>query len=363
MKKLIFLLLSFLFVFSLNGDSKTVRVVTVKGLVFEGTLIELKAFEYVALEIDGKTTIIPYDTMAYIDEVKTTAPVKNAASVSKPVVVEKKVEKKTEKKAEPQPVLAEVKPEPVKKTEPAPKPVVEEKKAEPKPVVAEVKKAEPAPKPVMAEVKKAEVKPEPVKKVESASKAASAVKKPEVKKAETVAKAATPVVAAPVAAAPVVKKAVVEEKKAEPVKKAEPKPKKAVSKMNGFKGFLLERGNKVYLMSISEPVRDNYEHAALDVLRRQVERDGFWKITDNPDEAHFILAAMLNFEGKSKISLSIASELSKGNEELGDINAPENLDDYRKTVWELYNKTIVTLQEKIDRNKVAKRIAKGFTVE
>ena len=79
------------------------------------------------------------------------------------------------------------------------------------------------------------------------------------------------------------------------VKKEEPKPEpveakvEAVPELNVYKGFLLDDGNKVYLNCKCDPTLAEYGQAALDVLKRQLRRDGYWVDVDNPNEAHFFI--------------------------------------------------------------------------
>ena len=72
---------------------------------------------------------------------------------------------------------------------------------------------------------------------------------------------------------------------AEPV--SEPVEAPETSKWQGYKGFVLEKGNCVYLDCVSDPKDEGYDEAAYDVLKRQLNRDGFWTIVDNPEDAHF----------------------------------------------------------------------------
>lgn len=52
-----------------------------------------------------------------------------------------------------------------------------------------------------------------------------------------------------------------------------------------YKGFLLEKGNVVYIPDPYEP----YEVEAINYLRRRISEDGFWKLASSPEQAHFFI--------------------------------------------------------------------------
>lgn len=139
-----------------------------------------------------------------------------------------------------------------------------------------------------------------------------------------------------------------------------PKP---TSKWSNYKGFLLSTGNNVYLNCVSEPTNNAYNEAALDVLKRQIKRDAFWTIVDNPEDAHFAINYTLRTEGSGKTVISISSDRVDNMEMLGNAHVPEDVDDYRKIVYDLYQKHILPLQKKIENENVPKRTKKLFTVE
>lgn len=146
---------------------------------------------------------------------------------------------------------------------------------------------------------------------------------------------------------------------AEPVKVAEPEPKPS-SKFANYRGFLLESGNNVCLTSMINPKNTAYDEAAIDVLTRQLRRDGFWRIVQNPDEAHFILN--VNLSG-GKASIGICSELTGGKEELGTMKGAEDVTEFRKLVWELYNKYVIPMQRKIEKGSISSHTKKIFTAD
>ena len=130
----------------------------------------------------------------------------------------------------------------------------------------------------------------------------------------------------------------------------------------GFKGFLLESGNNVYLDCISDPMSVDYNEAALDVLKRQMRRDGFWNIVERPEDAHFSIVCLAILQGKTNVAIAINSRLTGKNEVLGEMKGPEDVDEYRKIVWELYNKFIIPLHKKIEKGEAPHKLKKNFTL-
>lgn len=126
------------------------------------------------------------------------------------------------------------------------------------------------------------------------------------------------------------------------------------------KRFLLGRGNNVFLECISNPENEAYNEAARDVLQRQMS-DGFWNITDQREEADFFIVCRANLEGRNDATIAIRSLITGKESALGEIKKYEDVDDYRRVVWELYNKYIIPLHKAIENNKVSKRLKQDFT--
>ena len=127
-----------------------------------------------------------------------------------------------------------------------------------------------------------------------------------------------------------------------------------------YKGFLLSPGNNVYLHCVSDPVNEAYDAAALDVLKRQLRRYNFWTIVDTPAAAHFTINYTL---GSAKVTLSVSSSRTSSQETLGTAKRPEDPEDYRKIVYDLFQKHLLPLQSKISANTPPKRLKSLFTLE
>ena len=280
--------------------AKQVKVVTNEGVVYVGTLKQFKAFEKVVLIIQGKEYSIPYNNVEAINEV--------AADTPEQVPAGQAPSEQTPSEA--------VKEEPVKAKSRKAKSRKAKYRKEEQPEVAEQPKVVEEPK---------------------------VVEQPKVLESP---------------------KALLEEPKVNPEPKANPEPKvnpepNPTSKWTGYTGFVLEKGNNVYLDCTSDPKNDEYDNAAVDVLKRQLRRDGFWNVVADKKDAHLTIICKVDLNKKT--SIGIGSPVTGKEEILGDTDQPENVNDYRRIVWEMYNKHVLTLQRKIENEKVPKQMRKDFT--
>ena len=322
MKKVIIILMMICCAMT-GAVAKQVKVVTNEGVVYVGTLKQFKAFEKVVLIIQGKEYSIPYNNVEAINEVAADTPeqvpagqapseqtpseaVKEEPVKEEPVKARSRKAKsrKAKSRKEEQPEVAE---QPKVVEEPK---VVEQPKVVEEPVVVEQPKVLESPKALLEEPK---VNPEPK---------------------------ANP------------------EPKVNPEPKANPEP-NPTSKWTGYTGFVLEKGNNVYLDCTSDPKNDEYDNAAVDVLKRQLRRDGFWNVVADKKDAHLTIICKVDLNKKT--SIGIGSPVTGKEEILGDTDQPENVNDYRRIVWEMYNKHVLTLQRKIENEKVPKQMRKDFT--
>lgn len=150
-----------------------------------------------------------------------------------------------------------------------------------------------------------------------------------------------------------------------PVAKKSTQTPKSVTiiKPSNYKGLVLEKNNKLFINCKSEPEFAEYVGAASDVLRRQLHRDGFWQIVDNPQDAHFSINCNISAKRGEKMQLSISSSLTGEEKILGSAKTPEDINECRKLAWELYNKNILPLQRKIESGNVPGQIKKKFFID
>ena len=95
------------------------------------------------------------------------------------------------------------------------------------------------------------------------------------------------------------------------------------SNYNNYRGFLMEKGNNVYVDSGSSI----FEQAGAQELIKQIIIDGFWNVVGNRRKAHFVI--------------KYTSESSNDNRELA---------------RDVYLKNIVPLQKKIEAKKYPKKL-------
>lgn len=296
-----------------DAVAKQVKVVTNEGVVYVGTLKQFKAFEKVVLIIQGKEYSIPYNNVEAINEV--------AADTPEQVPAGQAPSEQTPSEA--------VKEEPVKAKSRKAKSRKAKYRKEEQPEVAEQPKVVEEPK-VVEQPK--------------------VVEEPKVVEQPKVLESPKALLESP--------KALLEEPKVNPEPKIKPEP-NPTSKWTGYTGFVLEKGNNVYLDCTSDPKNDEYDNAAVDVLKRQLRRDGFWNVVADKKDAHLTIICKVDL--KKKTSIGIGSPVTGKEEILGDTDQPENVNDYRRIVWEMYNKHVLTLQRKIENEKVPKQMRKDFT--
>ena len=136
-----------------------------------------------------------------------------------------------------------------------------------------------------------------------------------------------------------------------------------VDKLANFKGFLLEKGNHVYVYG----GRTNSEKAGADEIKRLLIKDGFWVVVDNMIDAHFTINYLLKFKGRDQAVLSLSSW--RGGKEcvvILDINTAFRLeydDVSREEARDMYYDTILSFQKKIENNTLSKTIKKKFSIE
>ena len=70
------------------AQQRRVKVATNKGSVYVGTLEKFKAFEYVIIIMNGRSIMIPYNEMAYIDDVTATEAVETPVIAEDPILVD-----------------------------------------------------------------------------------------------------------------------------------------------------------------------------------------------------------------------------------------------------------------------------------
>jgi len=321
MKKTLILLL-LICSMATEAQTRRVKVVMRKGTVLIGELISFDPYKEVLIAIDGQNTLIPMNEVAYVD------PVDQMPQTMPDTPVAKMEPQKVE-----EPVVApkqEVKPVPVAKPKQEVKPVpVEKPKQEVKPVPTVEPKAKA--KPDVAEVKNLEAETKDSK------------------------QEAAPVIGI----VPVIKETPVAAV-TEPVPASEAK-----SNKTDFRGFLLSKGNNVFLnCKTAQNATTDYCDAARVVFEKLFHKDGFWTVVSDIKDAHFVINYIVetNEDGKNKTTLSLSSPLTGETEELGTAKVSTIAEDNRETTRRLYKKHIAPLEAKIEKGNASKKLKTKFSV-
>jgi len=132
-----------------------------------------------------------------------------------------------------------------------------------------------------------------------------------------------------------------------------------VDNLANYKGFLLAKGNNVYVYCNNE----KYEMAAAKDLKSYLIRDGFWNVVDNMIDAHFTISYIVDLNGLDKAYVSIGSWRTGETILLGATYTDESIFTNRRVVGELYKKHVVPFQKKIEKGTVSKSTKRNFTIE
>ncbi len=132
-----------------------------------------------------------------------------------------------------------------------------------------------------------------------------------------------------------------------------------------FKGFLLAKGNNVYVYSANS---DNdpeakYDKAGAGVIKRELKEDGFWHVVDNIVDAHFTINYTVSTIGSDRASLSISSWRTGKDYYLKSRGTNESVGTNLINGKHLYEEAIVDLQQDILKGKVSKKILENFTIK
>ena len=76
-----------------------------------------------------------------------------------------------------------------------------------------------------------------------------------------------------------------------------------------YKGFLLEKGNNVYVYYGNSDGDKNaeYDKEGAMVIRTLLKKDGFWNVVDNMNQAHFTINFSVITKGRDTAQLSVSS--------------------------------------------------------
>lgn len=135
--------------------------------------------------------------------------------------------------------------------------------------------------------------------------------------------------------------------------------------LKDYKGFLLEKGNSVFIHhSNSDEDKDaKYDQEGAMVLRALLKKDGFWNVVDNMYDAHFVISYSVITTESDKAHLSISSWRINKVHILDSRGTNESVLKNNIVAQEFYNGPIRSLQKKIEKGKLSKKIIEEFTIE
>ena len=87
--------------------------------------------------------------------------------------------------------------------------------------------------------------------------------------------------------------------------------------LTNFHGLLINKGNCVYV-----PINGAYEgeRAAQAHLKRLLEQDGFWKVVDYPEQAHFVFQGVLTTAGQDRFFFVLRTRSSYQQQQIPSIS-------------------------------------------
>lgn len=132
-----------------------------------------------------------------------------------------------------------------------------------------------------------------------------------------------------------------------------------------FKGFLLAKGNNVYVYhgNTDEDTDAKYDKEAANVIRDLLKADGFWNVVDNMNQAHFTINYVVITEGLDSSYISVSSWRTGKSHVLAAKRSSESINENKLLAHRFYKKAIISLQKKIEKGKISKKVLEDFTVK
>lgn len=135
--------------------------------------------------------------------------------------------------------------------------------------------------------------------------------------------------------------------------------------LKGFKGFLLAKGNNVYVYYSNSDGNEyvRYDRDAANVIKNNLKADGFWNVVDNMNEAHFTINYCVNTSGRDKSILTVSSWRTGKVQHLKGAVSNESVSSNIIIAQHFYEDAIKPLQKKIEMNKLPKKWVEDFTIK
>lgn len=135
--------------------------------------------------------------------------------------------------------------------------------------------------------------------------------------------------------------------------------------LKNYKGFLLSRGNNVYVYYSNTDYDNNakYDKEGGIVIRALLKSDGFWNVVDDMNQAHFTINYCVDTNGHDVATLSISSWRTGKSHLLAIRNTNESVVKNNVIAHDFYLKAIKSLQKKIDKGAISKKYINDFTIK
>lgn len=135
--------------------------------------------------------------------------------------------------------------------------------------------------------------------------------------------------------------------------------------LKDYKGFLLGKGNNVYIHHSNSDENPNakYDKEGAIVLRALLKKDGFWNVVDNMFDAHFVISYGVITTNSDKANLSISSWRINKVYILDSRGTNESVLKNNIVAQDFYNGPIKSLQKKIEKGKLSKKLIEDFTIK
>ena len=135
--------------------------------------------------------------------------------------------------------------------------------------------------------------------------------------------------------------------------------------LKDYKGFLLEKGNNVYIYYANSDGDKNakYDKEGATVIKTLLKRDGFWNVVDNMNQAHFTINYCVITKGADKSALTISSWRTGKIHFLANESTNEEITKNNVVAQHFYKKAIKSLQNKIEKGKISKKMREDFTIK
>ena len=123
--------------------------------------------------------------------------------------------------------------------------------------------------------------------------------------------------------------------------------------LKDFKGFLLAKGNNVYVESSNSDRNEEatYDKEAAMVIRELLKKDGFWNVVNHRNQAHFVIHYRVNTQKSDMCQLTINSWRSGKTHLLASSKTNESALKNNIIAQDFYAKEIKSLQKKIEKGK------------